>query len=172
MDPIMSDEPIAVKKDKGLWSRVWNDSLYFCTIMMLLSIIGLVLGYIVVSNPENSAFTHSLKRLTLVVTILLILGVVSGFFGMLLSLIPPVRRWLECLLRRRFFWLACIVTSIALAYAEEDWRGWHALRGYEQQWRAKGEKFSFQEIIPPAVPDDQNFALTPIVASSYEMMFD
>jgi hypothetical protein len=100
------------------------------------------------------------------------LGVVFGFLGMILSLIHPARQRLERLLRRRFFWLACVVTFIALIYAEEDWRGWHALRGYEQQWRAKGEKFDFREIIPPAVPDDQNFALTPIVASSYQMMFD
>lgn len=43
---------------------------------------------------------------------------------------------------------------------------------YERQWEAKGEHFDFTSFIPKPVPDDQNFALTPIVASSYEGILD
>jgi hypothetical protein len=48
----------------------------------------------------------------------------------------------------------------------------HALNRYERQWEAKGEYFDFASFIPQPVPDDQNFALTPIVATTYAYMLD
>jgi hypothetical protein len=74
--------------------------------------------------------------------------------------------------KRFLFALACLATLIALFYAEEDWRGWHAWNKFKHQWEAKGERFDRASIIPPTVPDDQNFALMPIVASSYSSMLD
>ncbi len=74
--------------------------------------------------------------------------------------------------RRTLFGLACAITLIALFYAEEDWRGWHAWNRYKRHWEAKGERFDPASFIPPPVPEDQNFALTPVVASCYEMYFD
>ena len=74
--------------------------------------------------------------------------------------------------QRLLFKLACLATLIALFYAEENWRGWHAWRKFKQEWEAKGEHFDFASVIPPPVPEDQNFALAPIVASSYEAMLD
>ena len=56
---------------------------------------------------------------------------------------------------------------IALAYAEEDWRGWHAWNQFKHEWEAKGEHFDLASSVPPPVPDDQNFAMTPIVFTSY-----
>ncbi len=64
------------------------------------------------------------------------------------------------------FALACFATLIALAYAEEDWRGWHAWNKFKHQWEAKGEKFDFASVVPPPVPDDQNFAMAPIWVES------
>ena len=61
---------------------------------------------------------------------------------------------------------------IALFYAEEDWRGWHAWNKFKHPWEAKGERFDRASVIPPTVPDDQNFALTPIVASCYLHVLD
>ncbi len=83
-------------------------------------------------------------------------------------------RWLCCRrnLQRFLFALACFATLIALFYAEEDWRGWHAWNQFKHQWEAKGEKFDFKDFVPPPVPDDQNFAFAPVVASSYAMMLD
>ena len=43
---------------------------------------------------------------------------------------------------------------------------------YQREWEAKGEHFDFASFVPPPVPDDRNFALTPIVATSYEWMLD
>ena len=68
--------------------------------------------------------------------------------------------------------LACLVVLIGLFYAEEDWRGWHAWNKFKHQWETKGEKFDFKDFVPPSVPDDQNFALTPIVASCYGYILD
>lgn len=166
----MSEEPKAAKN--RLWKRLWDDPLYFFFVLMLVSIVGLVAGNTVLSNTNNSYLNHHFQRTELVINIVLFLAVVFGLLGTILSFIDPVRRLLARLLARRFFWLACVVTLIALYYAEEDWRGWHALQQYERQWEAKGEKFDFMRIVPPAVPDDQNFALTPIVAGSYAMYFD
>jgi hypothetical protein len=74
--------------------------------------------------------------------------------------------------KRFFFGLACLATLIALFYAEEDWRGWHAWNKFKHQWEAKGERFDRASVIPATVPDDQNFALTPIVASGYSSILD
>ena len=51
---------------------------------------------------------------------------------------------------------------IALFYAEEDWRGKHDWEKFKRQWEAKGEKFDFKDFVPPPVPDDQNFAFSPV----------
>ena len=72
--------------------------------------------------------------------------------------------------QRLLFKLACLATLIALFYAEENWRGWHAWSRFKKESEAKGEKFDRQSVIPPPVPDDQNFALTPLVFTSYGQM--
>jgi hypothetical protein len=83
--------------------------------------------------------------------------------------------------RRLFTWCAlkwllragaALMILIALFYLEENWRGKHAWGNYKHEWEAKGEKFDFASFIPPPVPDDQNFALTPIVASGYSRVLD
>jgi hypothetical protein len=102
---------------------------------------------------------------------------VFGIFAISITtifLLATFIRWLCC--RRNFkrllFGLACLATLIALAYAEEDWRGWHAWNQFKLEWEAKGEKFDFASVVPPPVPDDQNFALSPVVASCYAAWFD
>lgn len=62
---------------------------------------------------------------------------------------------------------AGLIALIALFYAEEDWRGWHAWNQFKSAWETKGEQFHLASVVPPAVPDDQNFALTPIAFTSY-----
>ncbi len=55
-------------------------------------------------------------------------------------------------------------------YVEEDVRGWLAWHHIKQQAEAAGERLDFASIIPSPIPDDKNFALTPVVASSYEFV--
>lgn len=70
--------------------------------------------------------------------------------------------------RRLLFIAACLATVIGLFYAEENWRGSRAWKNYKHEWEAKGEKFDFAAFVPPPVPDDQNFAMTPLLAPLYD----
>ena len=57
---------------------------------------------------------------------------------------------------------------IGLFHAEENWRGKHAWLAYKRQLETQGEKLDFNDFIPPAVPDDKNFAMTPLLAPLFD----
>lgn len=82
-------------------------------------------------------------------------------------------RWLCCWrnFKKFAFAVLCLITFIALIGAEETWRGKRALENFKREWSARGENFDLKTFVPP-VPDEKNFALAPIVASSYETYFD
>jgi hypothetical protein len=65
---------------------------------------------------------------------------------------------LKKVLRRTVFVLAVLVTLVALLIAEENWRGNRAWLNYKSAMEAKGERFDGARLIPPKVPDDENFA--------------
>jgi hypothetical protein len=65
--------------------------------------------------------------------------------------------------RALLVWGGGFVTLIVLFYAVENWRGAHALNRYRAECERKGERFNIQPLIPPPVPDDQNFAMTPLL---------
>jgi hypothetical protein len=71
--------------------------------------------------------------------------------------------------RRALFAVAVLITLAALIIAEEDWRGARAWQNYKQQMEAKGEHFDAARLIPPKVPDDQNFAMTPLFAPIFNL---
>ncbi len=68
--------------------------------------------------------------------------------------------------------VACLILLLCLFYLEEDWRGNRAWDHFQKTWTAQGEHFDFAHFVPPPVPDAQNFALTPIVASAYNGVMD
>jgi hypothetical protein len=68
--------------------------------------------------------------------------------------------------------LGVLLLVIGLSYGLADWKGNATWERYKHEWEAKGEKFDFKDFVPPPVPDDQNFALTPVVASSYDAVLD
>ena len=78
-------------------------------------------------------------------------------------------RWLCWWRKSKRFFFACasLAALIGLFYAEEDLRGWHAWNQFRRIWEAKGEHFSLASVVPPPVPDEENFALTPIAFTSY-----
>ena len=45
-----------------------------------------------------------------------------------------------------------------------NWRGQREWMHFRSEWEAKGEKFDFVDFIPVAVPEEQNFAATPLLA--------
>ncbi len=75
-------------------------------------------------------------------------------------------RWLFSwsTLRRALVCLAALITLLAVVWTVENWRGKRAWEKYQREWEAKGEKFDLQAFIPPPVPDDQNFTMTPFLA--------
>ena len=81
-------------------------------------------------------------------------------------------QWVCCWknFRRFLFGSACFATLVALFYAVEDWRGWRAWTQFKQEQDAKGIHFDMASVAPASVPDDQNFAMTPIAYSSYGNM--
>jgi hypothetical protein len=74
-----------------------------------------------------------------------------------------MKRILFKLLRYGFFGLVCLVTLLALIVAEENYRGKRAWENYRRDAEARGVKLDYSAIIPPPVPDDQNFAMTPLL---------
>lgn len=71
-------------------------------------------------------------------------------------------------LKRIVFSIVAVVTLIALLIAFENWRGKRAWLKFKTEWEAKGESFEVASIIPPNVPDHQNFAMTPFLASLFD----
>jgi hypothetical protein len=74
---------------------------------------------------------------------------------------------LKRLLRRLLIAVACVIALVVLFYAEENWRGKHAWEKYRREREAKGDSFEWSAIVPPPVPDDQNFAATPLFAELF-----
>ena len=98
-------------------------------------------------------------------------------FYLLTLIFKMSRRFLRWLfgwhnIKRAFIGFAFLSLLVVLFYAEENIRGKWDWENYKREMETKGEKFDFASFIPPPVPDDQNFALTPIVASCYTEILD
>ncbi len=151
------------EKPKSIWKKSWIGRGAFLGWLVLatgLAFVVSLLGVIILDPWQWRADGD-----------IVIAGTAGGAITALLFFFI---RWLFCQrnLRRTLFGLACLVTLIALIYAEEDWRGWHAWQKFKHEWEARGEHFDFASVVPPPVPDEQNFALTPIVAGSYLFVLD
>jgi hypothetical protein len=150
------------EKPKSIWKKSRRGMRSYLLAWLAVLAIAPVI-FAIFTLATQTPFTHAEFGLLLFFEVFVsILFLVGVFMQWLISM-----GW-----RRILFALACFATLIALAYAEEDWRGWHAWNQFKHQWEAKGEKLDYASVIPPAVPDEQNFALTPIVASCYEHYFD
>lgn len=68
--------------------------------------------------------------------------------------------------------LAVLLCLAAILFVEENWRGKRVWNVYRHELQAKGEHLDFDYFIPPPVPDEQNFALMPVVASCYSRYLD
>ena len=77
-------------------------------------------------------------------------------------------RWRH--VRVALFIVACLATLIALLYAEENWRGKRAWDRRVQELESRGITLDLASVIPPAVPDSQNFAAHPLVASLFNVV--
>ena len=73
------------------------------------------------------------------------------------------------LLRRFLIVLAGLFLLLVLvlfgAYFYINLRGDREWEAFRAEWEQKGEKFEIKDFIPASVPDDQNFASTPLLAA-------
>jgi hypothetical protein len=140
---------------KSFWKKTRKGPLW--RVLIIAAIVTFSISVVTIGRPLTRPEDYGAAS---------VLGLVIMFvlFGLLLFI-----RWLcrRYNFKQFLFGLACFITLIALFYAEEDWRGWHAWNKFKQEWEAKGEHFDFASMVPPAVPDEQNFALTPIAFTSY-----
>ena len=66
---------------------------------------------------------------------------------------------------------AILITLAAVALSFENWRGKRAWNKFKSEWEAKGEKFELSAHIPTGVPDDQNFASTPLFSPLFQYKY-
>lgn len=155
-------------------SRFWNEPGPFFGALALLCAVGL--GALCLAISMNWDTYREMKPWVKFATGWLGVGFVIGIvFGLMCLLLSPIfpKTFLQPLsLRRRLFLPAAFVTLVALFYAVVDWRGRSAWEGFKRQWEAKGERFDRASIVPPAVPEAENFAMAPIVMSSYSHIVD
>ena len=82
----------------------------------------------------------------------------------------PTSSWRRRILRGAPFVLVCIITLVAVFYAEEDLRGKWAWEKAKKEIESTGERLDIASVIPPPVPDDQNFAMTPLLRPIMEFV--
>lgn len=71
---------------------------------------------------------------------------------------------------RYFFWLVVLAALVVLFYTEENWRGQWAWDRHQQQLQARGAPIAASDFIPAPVPDDENFAMTPLLAPLFDFV--
>lgn len=142
------------EKPKNIWKKPWKGSrgllLWLTTLFAGAFFIFISLGFVFATQNSAAELTKFAAMCA---------------FGCVLAFLAIVFiHWLFCWsnFRRFLFGLACFATLVALFYAEEDWRGKHDWEKYKLAEEAKGEKFDWQSVIPAPVPNDQNFAFSPV----------
>jgi hypothetical protein len=154
------------EKPKSIWKKSWTGLHWLRAWLMVVAatfFTVLIVTLFIPGGPRSLSDWWPALVFTLLVSVV----VATAFVG-LWAFTRCFFCWRH--IKRSLFVLACFATLIALFYVEEDWRGKHAWEKFKHEWEAKGEKFDFASVVPPPVPDDQNFALTPIVFTSYGQM--
>ncbi len=79
-------------------------------------------------------------------------------------------RWFFSRRALRFYaWLvAGVISVIVLFYAEEGWRGKRAWAALQRKAATRGESLALSSVIPPPVPDEDNFALAPEMSRLFD----
>ncbi len=77
------------------------------------------------------------------------------------KLLRAVFNWRNA--RRALLGTAALATLVVGFYLEELWRGQRAWEAYRREIEALGGTIDLQKLTPPPVPDEQNFAMTPLL---------
>jgi hypothetical protein len=145
----MSEEPKSIwKKSWAGWRGFWMGWFFLSFALIIIFLIWLMASGIPLAKSGDEF--RLFEIVWVAVTIIFLLATFI--------------RWIFCWrnFKKFLFGFACFITLIALFYAEENWRGKHDLEKFKRAEEAKGEKFDWQSVIPPPVPDDENFAFSPV----------
>lgn len=82
----------------------------------------------------------------------------------------PRRSWVWRGLRFCLLGGATLVTLFVLFHLEENWRGKRAWTNYKARMEAQGAVFTLRELAPPEVPDEENFAMTPLLKPLLDLL--
>lgn len=77
--------------------------------------------------------------------------------------LPPRRAWQSWLVAPFYTLVLLLITPLFLAVAFDNALGTRAWNRARAELVARGEPLSFPELLPPRPPDDQNFALSPLL---------
>jgi len=83
------------------------------------------------------------------------------------AITSPIGRFMRRWFKPFIFTSVSAVTVIALFIAVENYRTGKTWEKYQEDARARGEKLTLVELAPPPAPDDQNFAMTPLMKSTF-----
>jgi hypothetical protein len=145
----MNEKPPGILR--SILTKSWHEPHHFFFWLALLS--PLVFAMMTLTAGTAARIPTLVSWLALAA----IIGFVLGVPAFVLSWIPALRPWFARLLQHKLLVLACLATPIALFYAVENWRGRNAWNKFQHEWEARGVQFDLASIIPPSVPDDQNF---------------
>lgn len=140
---------------RSIWNRPWPGRRGLLAWLGLLTIATFIVIFCIGLLASGTKSAGSAASMALAAGVAALVLVAGSLFV----------RWLCCWrnLRRFLFALACLATLIGLFFAEENWRGRHNWAKQQRAWEAKGEKITVAALVPPPVPDDQNFAMTPLL---------
>ncbi len=147
-------------KPENIWNRPWKGFRGVLWWFILLTAAVFVVSFCI-------GLRSGFGRLPDLLGSSLAFAVIFSLFGIVI--VGPVRwlcRWRN--LMRALFAAACLVTLIALFLTEENVRGKRAWKQFVRGIEAKGEKFTLASLAPPPVPDEKNFALTPLLKPIYD----
>ena len=140
----------------GIWKRPWNGAAKCLAWygLLALAILVVFLGVSLAMGPSPKGSE------------VLGMALASALLAGLLAVATLFVRWLCCgrNLPRFLLGVAGFILVVVLGYVEEDWRGSHAWQRHERLLAARGEPLTLTSLVPPAVPDSRNFALTPLLA--------
>ena len=149
------------ESQESIWKRPWTGRWKIFTWFLLLSAAIFVPVCLVTTGGRSHQSASEYLPLSILVALLLAAA------GMA---IVAFIKWVACWtnFRRFLFWAACFVTLLMLAVLEENIRGKHAWLKHRHELEAAGEKLDLADLLPPPVPDESNFALTPLFKPLYE----
>ena len=139
------------KEPESIWRRPWKGRRAFLFWLLIVPILGALLGACLLA-VITSITTPGMPVKDRIVAIVVLLAVCSFILWIFRG-----RNF-----KRFLFGCACLATLVALFYAEEDWRAKSEWESFKQQWEAKGENFDRDSVVPGQVPDEENFAMSPV----------